>query len=161
MQLRRIARTVAATALMVIAVATTTGATAATPQDRELRTAAGPEAIQYDDLPCLGEWWHAGVGQWVQTCPDWGPAGGPWGDRRIPVYDINTRQVIDTIYAPGDDWYDCQIQFAAIEPYKYGAYYNDHWAWTKGDGGRWGWVPEVFFKGGGNMEADRKLQYCW
>lgn len=115
----------------------------------------------WDAYPCYGEWWHSGVQRTVQTCPDWGPTNGPWGDKQIPVYDLNTLQVIGKIYAPGDDWYECQAQITWLDPYKYGAYYNDHWAHTMADNGRWGWVPEVFFRGGGNMDSDRKLRYCW
>ncbi|MFG3281274.1 hypothetical protein [Streptomyces sp. NPDC048111] len=34
---------------------------------------------------------------------------------------------------------------------------NYWWASTKADNGRWGWVPEVYFAGGGNYEDDAGL----
>ena len=38
---------------------------------------------------------------------------------------------------------------------------NIWWAYTKGDvNHRWGWVPEVFLKGGGNDEPDAGLPIC-
>lgn len=37
--------------------------------------------------------------------------------------------------------------------YQYGAYYNNWWAYTMADNGKWGYVPLVFFSGGANNEA--------
>ncbi len=47
-----------------------------------------------------------------------------------------------------------------MDPFPYGGYYYDWWAYTKADNGRWGWVPEMFFVGGDNMDPDRKLAMC-
>jgi predicted Ser/Thr protein kinase len=42
------------------------------------------------------------------------------------------------------------------------SYWNTHWAYTLADGsaGKWGWVPIVFFRGGGNGAADLTLAAC-
>jgi hypothetical protein len=39
---------------------------------------------------------------------------------------------------------------------------NTHWAYTLSDGtqGAWGWVPVVYFRGGGNGAADATLAGC-
>jgi hypothetical protein len=115
----------------------------------------------WDAYPCYAPWWHTGIG-WVQTCPDWGPSNGPWGDQKIPVYNLNTSppSVVGTIYAPGDDWYKCQHEMTQYDPFSYGGYYNDWFAKTMADNGNWGWAPEVFFRGGGNNDPDRKLVLC-
>lgn len=39
--------------------------------------------------------------------------------------------------------------------------YNDKWAFTQADNGRWGWVPEVYFAGGANNEPDATLAPCF
>jgi predicted Ser/Thr protein kinase len=46
--------------------------------------------------------------------------------------------------------------------FQQGTYRNTHWAYTLSDGteGRWGWVPIVFFRGGGNGAADVTLAPC-
>ena len=111
-----------------------------------------------DAAPCGAAYWHDGVDRNVQTCPDWGRSG----TNDIPVYDLTTSPpaVVGTIAAAGDDWYVCQKQVTEYDPYAYGDYYNDWFAYTMADNGKWGWAPEVFFKGGGNMEADANLARC-
>lgn len=37
---------------------------------------------------------------------------------------------------------------------------RSRWAFTLGDNGRWGWVPQVFFSGGANDERDAGLHLC-
>src|SRR6185312_17563346 len=39
-------------------------------------------------------------------------------------------------------------------------WYNDWWAKTLSDDNHWGWVPEVYFRGGDNDEADPGLPRC-
>jgi Cutinase len=41
-----------------------------------------------------------------------------------------------------------------------GGWRNDWWARTKSDDHKWGWTPEVFFKGGANNERDAGLRKC-
>ena len=111
-----------------------------------------------DTAPCQARYWHDGVDRYVQTCPDWGMSG----TNDIPVYDITTSPpaIVGSIDASGDDWYVCQKRVTEYDPYAYGDYYNDWFAFTMADNGKWGWAPEVFFKGGDNMEADRELAMC-
>ena len=159
MNVRRLVSIAGAAATAVLAFTATAvsapGASATT--DDAVRSA---QQAAYDAYPCLPAYYHSGVGRYVQTCPDWGPANGPWGDRMIPVYGSNLTTQVGTIYAPGNDWYVCQLQMTHIDPFPYGGYYNDWWAYTKADNGQWGWVPEVFFSGGGNLDPDRKLAMC-
>ncbi len=51
---------------------------------------------------------------------------------------------------------------AAGARFQRGTAANAHWAYTLSDGsrGRWGWVPIVFFRGGGNGGADLTLAAC-
>lgn len=103
-----------------------------------------------DNYPCGAQWWHSGVGQYVQYCPDWAP------DNQIPV--LNSSWGVEGyINAPGNDWYVCQ---SVGGTYTLGSYSNDKWAWTMADNGRWGWVSEVYFRGGNNFEADAGLRWC-
>ncbi|OIJ28306.1 hypothetical protein [Nocardioides luteus] len=115
-------------------------------------------ASAYDATPCLAPYWHSGVARYVQTCPDWGMSG----TNDIPVYDLDASPpaIVGWIDAAGNDWYVCQKQVTQYDPYAYAGYYNDWFAYTLADNGKWGWAPEVFFQGGDNMEPDRKLALC-
>ena len=46
--------------------------------------------------------------------------------------------------------------------FQQGADKNTHWAYTLADGtpAHWGWVPIVYFRGGGNGTADATLAPC-
>jgi hypothetical protein len=109
-------------------------------------------ASAYDSYPCGGIFWHDGFR--VQYCPDWSPNN--W----IPVYYDPSAgsRVVGQIYAPGSDWYYCQQRFNSI--YALGPYQTDVWAFTRADNNQPGWVPEVYFSGGANYEADRTLRWC-
>ncbi len=115
-------------------------------------------ASAYDATPCLAPYWHSGVARYVQTCPDWGMSG----TNDIPVYNLDASPpaIVGWIDAAGNDWYVCQKQVTQYDPYAYAGYYNDWFAYTLADNGKWGWAPEVFFQGGDNMEPDRKLAMC-
>jgi hypothetical protein len=110
-----------------------------------------------DNVPCGAPWWHSGHGITVQTCPDWAPNN--W----IPVYNGTQygASVVGHIYAPGGDWYVCQLQGATANM-SYGGvnYANNWWAQSRADNGQWGWVPEIFFQGGNNYERDAALRLC-
>ena len=111
-------------------------------------------AAAADSAPCGPAWYHQGIGQYVQTCPDWSP------NNSIPVHvqpDPNSR-IVGYIYAPGDDWYICEVSAARQDAY---GYHNVWWATTKADNGNWGWVSEVYFAGGGNDEPDAGLRSCF
>jgi hypothetical protein len=115
--------------------------------------ATAAPASASDGSPC-----GPGVGYngwWVQYCPDWSP------NNSIPVHrDPSARSpTVGSIYAPGDDWYVCQKRVPG-SVYALGRYRSDVWAWTLSDNGRWGWVSEVYFRGGGNFDADARLRAC-
>jgi len=107
-----------------------------------------------DDAPCSPTFEHNGLT--VQICPLWR------GD--APVYDFANSQLgsqVGKLNVGGTaNWFVCQTQFTNI-PYEYGGYENNWWAYTMADNGHWGWVPEVFFSGGGNNQADAELEYCF
>jgi hypothetical protein len=109
-------------------------------------------AFATDAYPCGAPVEHNG--RTVQYCPLW--------RGNVPVYDSpslgNGAHQVDTLYEGGSaNWFICDVPASA---YHYGNYVNDWWAYTLGDDGRWGWVPEVFFQGGDNNEADAGLYAC-
>ena len=106
-----------------------------------------------DDQPCGSQFYQKSMKENVQYCPDWAP------NNQIPVFNgpNDFSGIAGYIYAPGDDWYACQKQGFG---YTLGQFQNDWWARTMADNGKIGWVNEVYFKGGGNLEADQKLRPC-
>jgi hypothetical protein len=119
--------------------------------------ASSTSAQAYDAWPCLDEWYKGHpANAIVQYCPDWSP------DNWIPVHERpsgNSRRV-GRIYAPGNDWYVCQLQG---DPYGLAGtgYWNSWWALTYADGNlARGYVNQVYFRGGDNNELDRKLRFC-
>ena len=106
-----------------------------------------------DKSPC-GAQTTTAVGRRVQFCPLW--------RANVPVYDTadagNGAKQIDTLYVGGTaNWFVGQ-QWRSR--YTSGPYTNRWWAFTLGDNGRWGWVPQVFFSGGANDERDAGLHLC-
>jgi len=109
-----------------------------------------------DDRPCGAEFWHSGEGVYVRYCPDWSPNG------RIPVmknYTGGVNSPVGQMDHSGShtNWYHCQ---AYGDRTTVNGYYNNWWALTMADNGRWGWVNEVYFQGGGNNEPDGNLPIC-
>jgi hypothetical protein len=163
--MKRLVRTTAvlltAAAAMLGGVA---GATAYEPEPEQATVGKETErgvAPQADAYPCGNPWYHSGVGLYVQTCPDWAPANSQYGAYRYPVFATPwDRTVVGTIYAPGADWFVCDAKFVDA-PYHAHGYANDWWAFTMADNGEWGWVPEVYFKGGNNWEPDSRLALCF
>ncbi|NLT54298.1 MAG: hypothetical protein GXX79_06975 [Actinomycetales bacterium] len=91
---------------------------------------------------------------WVQYCPLW--------RSNVPVYSSpdqgNGATVVGyLVYGGSANWF---VGDRYRSKYTYGNYYNHWWAYTLADNGRWGWVPEVFFSGGGNDETDSGLYLC-
>jgi len=114
-----------------------------------------------DAHPCGKAWYHAGLDRSVQTCPDWAPKDSPAGPYKYPVYSMGDQPAqVGTIYAPGNDWFICQKQITKFDPFPAHGYYNNWWAYTMADNGKMGWVPEVYFSGGGNNQADAGLRKC-
>jgi hypothetical protein len=108
-----------------------------------------------DDFPCGKPRTSPGGVAHVQYCPLTAtlPAGG------VPVYKapyLNSGKV-GALYSGGSaNWFEGQ----ECEQYSFGTYMgykNDWWAYTEADNGHWGFVPEVYFKGGKNNERDAGL----
>lgn len=119
------------------------------------------QAAATDASPCGGRWYHSGINTYVQTCPDWAPADSPFGAHKYPVFSLGSEpKQVGTIYAPGNDWFICQKQVTEFDPFPAHGYWNNWWAYTMADNGKMGWVPEVYFKGGGNNQADANLAKC-
>ncbi|MFD0775699.1 hypothetical protein ACFQZ2_17335 [Streptomonospora algeriensis] len=114
-------------------------------------------AAAADGQPCAftGDYRTMPTGNTVQVrwCPDWSPRS----DGRIPVYEAPSGgSVAGWINNTGTrtNWYVCQVDGAR---HSAGGYWNTWWALTKSDTGQWGWVSEVYFRGGGNGERDGGL----
>lgn len=90
------------------------------------------------------------------ACPVWWPADG-----RIPVHEFPSQssQVIDYLYSwSGTQYFNCELGGGRYSAY---GYTNVWWGWTQGDvNGQWGYVSEVFFRGGGNDQSDPGLPLC-
>ncbi|MGW6276891.1 hypothetical protein [Kribbella sp. NPDC055071] len=109
-------------------------------------------AFATDSKPCGPVWQHPQHGP-VQTCPDWAP------DLNVPVFPTAFPGTpVGYMRAANNNWYQCQLQTSG--EYYLGASHNDWWARTEADNGIWGWVPEVYFQGGGNDEPDGALARC-
>jgi hypothetical protein len=118
---------------------------------------AGSAQARTDAFPCEAPFEHT-IGRdvyTVQVCPDWSDSG------QISVYADTSMEsgVVGEIKAAGDDWYECgrqgdQVNLAGTEVV------NDWWARTMADNGRWGYVTQLNFKGGGNFEPDAGLRRC-
>jgi hypothetical protein len=138
--------------------------------------ATAPLASGADSSPCGNEQlapWSSGP---VQQCPlfsplapkDWIPAYAV-PDDWVPVYTVPVARGQGTpVPAPAgwlhgtiDQRFACQEQRPEA-PYYHPSdgYRNVWWASTKSDDGVLGWVPEVFFSGGLNDEADGGLRHC-
>lgn len=117
-----------------------------------LLATAGPAAAA-DNSPCARPQ-VVRLGHWVQYCPLW--------RANVPVYanpdQGNSAPVVGTLIQGGSaNWF---VGDHYRSNYVSGSYYNHWWAYTLADNGRWGWVPEVYFSGGGNDETDAGLYLC-
>jgi hypothetical protein len=128
--------------------------------------ASATPASAYDNYPCSSPAHHVTATlELVQDCLLW--------RGNVPVYASPYRigwpnWVVGYLYSASGNWFICQFDEARgadgtivhTATYHYGSYYNNWWAWTIADNGRYGYVPEVFFKGGNNNEPDRGLANC-
>lgn len=94
----------------------------------------------------------------AQFCPLWRD--------NVPVYDSpdrgNGARVVGTLRFAGPvtkpaNWF---IGDSYRSNFVLGSYSNHWWAYTLSDNNTWGWVPEVYFKGGGNNIGDATLVPC-
>lgn len=111
--------------------------------------ASSASASGYDDKPCGEAWQHPEHGQ-VQNCPLW--------RGNVPVYQFKRQssEVVGYLYEGGNaNWFKYQNGGSTAS---LGSYENHWWAKTIADNGQEGWVPEVYFAGGGNDRRDSGLR---
>jgi hypothetical protein len=74
--------------------------------------------------------------------------GSPFGSKRVGF-----------INAAGDDGYVCVVEG---DLHKLRGFKNNWWAYTKPDNGsgEFGYVPQTYFRGGGNFTKDAGLPDC-
>lgn len=118
----------------------------------------GPGPPVPDRTPCQGQKMNDGIHRLVQSCP--------LTRDGVPVFDSpskgNGARRVGTLVRAGTDqkpanWFIGQTYQSN---YVLGQYSNRWWAYTLSDNGTWGWVPEVYFRGGGNNVADSGLLRC-
>lgn len=117
-----------------------------------------------DDQPCLAPYDEPGYGL-VQRCPIYVPRRGS-----VPVDAFQgTRPVeVGRLLQGGTvNWFVCQSDRPdGVLPDRYGdpdypSLTNRWWAKTQADrSSAWGWVNEIYFKGGLNDEPDAGLRTC-
>lgn len=111
-------------------------------------------ALAADSAPCGGQFTHhtAAYGNKVQHCPLW--------RSNVPVDASGVqppRKIGSLVHGGSTNWFVCQATGYEL---KYGSYRNKWWAFTESDQGKWGWVNEVYFSGGGNNQPDSRLRHC-
>lgn len=129
-----------------------------------LLLAGGGSALAADAEPCAAPFQHASFGK-VQRCPLFMPKQGS-----IPVHAIGANgqpaKVGRLVQAGSANWFVCQTRTpegrasAAYRDPDHPQYRNVWWARTLSDDNTWGWVNEIYFRGGGNDEPDRGLAMC-
>jgi hypothetical protein len=106
-----------------------------------------------DAYPCDAQQ-SSRAGHLVQYCP--------LTQGNVPVYNTpdagNGATVVGRLVNGGrSNWF---VGDQIRSDFRLGAYTNYWWAYTLADNGRWGWVPEVYFRGGDNNEGDAFLKVC-
>jgi hypothetical protein len=125
--------------------------------------AAAPASAS-DAFPCGPQQrasWAPGP---VQKCD----LGNPYAHDRIPVYANPVAHAKGTpkpaaagyLQGTSNQYFVCQSRFPNASYYHPKGWRNVWWAYTKSDDHKWGWVPEVFFRGGDDNEADAGLRPC-
>jgi hypothetical protein len=123
-----------------------------------------PPAYAYDAYPCGKQVWFPELGRNLQPCP----LTSPLADNLIPVYRAPVPnpqgspppEPPEWLYGTENQYFECDQRFDNALYYHPSGWYNVWWARTRTASGFWGWVPEVFFKGGANNEPDYGLRTC-
>jgi hypothetical protein len=127
--------------------------------------AGAPPAAAYDAYPCGREVTVPWSVEPVHPCPLTSPLPpNNW----VPVYRVpvpNPRgspppAPAGWLHSTVGRYFVCHKAFPAALYYHPSAWRNLWWALTRDDSGNWGWVPEVFFKGGDDDEPDYGLRAC-
>ncbi len=137
---------------------------AALPALIALLATASPAAAA-DEFPCGSQVSVSGYPEPVQVCPLIPPLVTGEG---IPLYrapvsnppSAPTPGHAGALYGTDNKYFVCQQQFPSATYFHPGGWNNNWWAYTRTASGFWGWVPEVFFKGGANGEPDFGLRSC-
>lgn len=116
-------------------------------------------AVAYDAYPCSSTIkkrtfnWNGRAYSNVptQVCPLWR------GTVPVHAWSSKAAPIVGYLWNGGSaNWFVAQKQ---SNHYSLGGYYSNWWASTMADNGRWGWVSEVYFSGGGNNERDGRLGF--
>ena len=122
-------------------------------------------AVAADATPCEPPVTKPWAGTPVQRCA----LAAAEADGRIPVYRSPVARgkgaklpaPAGWLHGTVDQYFACQERHSSAGFYHSGGWRNDWWAFTKADSGtQWGYVPEVYFKGGDNDEPDGGLAAC-
>jgi serine/threonine-protein kinase len=120
-----------------------------------------PPTATTDKYPCGAQFTetNSGTGHRAQRCP--------LASANVPVFDSpdagNAAKQVGVLHLGGDtNWFVGQSYRSTFVS---GALRNGWWAFTLSDkdssgNSHWGWVPETYFKGGGNDEPDAGLFIC-
>jgi hypothetical protein len=127
--------------------------------------AVAPSARANDAYPCEDavhlHWSKKPVQRCPLTAPE--PPSG-W----VPVFAAPTIRVKGAplpapsgwLHGTANQYFVCEQSFTPAPYVHPRGWRNRWWAYTKSDDGVWGWVPEVYFHGGGNDEPDSGLIGC-
>src|SRR5215212_3473531 len=113
-----------------------------------------------DDYPCLAPQDQPWAAQ-VQLCPLTSPLSNGW----VPVYRDPVAnppgsappQPAGWLHGTANQHFVCERPHTGAVYYHPRGWRNYWWAYTLSDDGVWGWVPEVFFRGGLDDEPDGGL----
>jgi hypothetical protein len=120
-------------------------------------------AAAVDSYPCGKEVTVAWSPEPVQPCPLISPLA-----QGVPVYRLPVPNPQGHTPPAPAGWlasttgryFTCDRLFTGAMYYHPSGWRNNWWAITRDDAGNWGWVPEVFFRGGDDDEPDYGLRSC-
>jgi hypothetical protein len=110
-----------------------------------------------DDIPCGDPYHESIVNGDAQICP--------LTQNRVPVYEsfedgfFGDNDIVGYLNNADGNFFMCQLLGEEFDIPGTNIS-NDFWALTLADNGAAGWVPEVYFAGGGNFQPDANLVRC-